>query len=403
MDLPTPALRLIIADTTLRDGEQSPGAAMSPEEKSRVAEILARLNVDIIEAGFPAASPGEYEAVRRIATEVPGVTVSALARCRPDDIDKALQALEPRAPEQSRVHLFLGTSPIHRALKPQLKNNQVLDLAVEAITLARQGGGHVQFSLEDATRTEPDFLDAVIDAVVEAGAQTICLPDTVGSAVPATYARMFLRVARRVPAAIVLAAHCHNDLGLALANSLAACEAGAQQVECTLNGIGERAGNTALEEFIVALKVRFDHYGLATDVMSSQLYAASQFLADITGLHLARNKPIVGRNVFTTAAGIHQDGLLKDKKTYMLFPPELIGATSPPLVMSKHSGRAAVRDWLDKQGISLDEQLFDMFFETFIALADFQKEVSDDELHRVLKDIVNKKALLSDVTCGYES
>lgn len=384
---PPDLIRVQVADTTLRDGEQSPGAAMTAPEKLRIARVIAGLNVDVLEAGFPVASPGEAEAVRLIASEVEGPVISAMSRCRPADVELTTRAVEPAGPRR-RVHLVIAASPIHRTYKLHMEPSQILRAAVGSVRLVVNSGAQAQFAAEDSTRTEPEFLDDLVAAVVEAGATVVCLPDTLGWATPEEYAAMFRRAARLVPANVVLAAHCHNDLGLAVANSLAACQAGARHVECTVNGIGERAGNTALEEFVMSLVTRADYYRLSVGVRTEGLYAACRLLTEVTGLPLARNKPVVGDNVFTTAAGIHQDGLLKNPATYEIFPPEWVGAPRGPLALSKHSGRAAVRSRAELLGLSLTGDQFERLFRAFTQLADTRKVVSDGELGAVAREIL---------------
>ncbi len=376
-------VRLIaINDTTLRDGEQSPGAAMTVEKKVKMAGRIAALGVNTLEAGFPAASAGDFQAVQAIAREVDGPVISAMAHCHPRDIEQTAKALEPTP--RRRIHLVLATSPIHREHKLKLSRKQIVTLAVESICEARACFPQVQLSCEDASGTEPEFLDEIIDAAIEAGATVLCLPDTLGRAGPDSYAEMFRSAAHRLPAngSIGLAAHCHNDLGLAVANSLAACIAGATQVECTVMGIGERAGNTALEEFVMAL-AKLERYDLASRIRNEKLYETGRALSAITGLSVSRNKPILGDNVFTTAAGIHQDGLIKDRATYEFINPEEVGAPRREFIITKHSGRRGLHDRLAKLGLTLTEEQFAEFHRDFLTLADTRREVSDGEL-RVL-------------------
>jgi 2-isopropylmalate synthase len=374
------ANRIRIFDTTLRDGEQSPGASMNMAEKVEVARALAGLGVDIIEAGFPIASQGDFEAVRAIATEVAGATVCGLARCNDRDIDRAWEAL--RYAQAPRIHVFLATSAIHREHKLKMTREQVIERAVASVRHARALCDDVEFSPEDAARTEIDFLCDVVAAAIEAGASTVNIPDTVGYAVPTQYAGVIRTLRQRVPNIdrAVISVHCHNDLGLAVANSLAAFEAGARQVECTINGIGERAGNAALEEIVMALKTRFDYFGLTTGIKTERLYPVSRMVATITGLTVQRNKAIVGRNAFAHEAGIHQDGMLKERSTYEIMRPEEVGVPRTDLVLGKHSGRHALRERVTEIGYTLSDAQFETLFEDFKALADKKKEVYDEDL-----------------------
>jgi 2-isopropylmalate synthase len=372
--------RIRIFDTTLRDGEQSPGASMNMAEKVEVARSLAALGVDIIEAGFPIASQGDFEAVRAIATEVAGATVCGLARCNDRDIDRAAEALKyAQAP---RVHVFLATSAIHREHKLKMTRAEVIERAVESVRRAKAFTPDVEFSPEDAARTEVDFLCDVVQATIEAGATTVNIPDTVGYAVPTHYAGVIRTLRERVPniGRAIISVHCHNDLGLAVANSLAACEAGARQVECTINGIGERAGNAALEEIVMALRTRHDYYGLTTGIKTERLYPVSRMVSTITGLTVQRNKAIVGRNAFAHEAGIHQDGMLKEPSTYEIMRPEEVGVPRTDLVLGKHSGRHALRDRVTEMGYTLNEPQLETLFNDFKALADKKKEVYDEDL-----------------------
>jgi 2-isopropylmalate synthase len=374
------ANRIRIFDTTLRDGEQSPGASMNMAEKVEVARALAALGVDVIEAGFPIASQGDFEAVRAIATEVTGATVCGLARCNERDIDRAWEAL--RFAQSPRIHVFLATSAIHREHKLKMTRAQVVERAVESVRRAKSACDDVEFSPEDAARTEIDFLCEVVTAAIEAGATTVNIPDTVGYAVPTQYAGVIRTLRARVPNIdrAVISVHCHNDLGLAVANSLAACEVGARQVECTINGIGERAGNAALEEIVMALKTRSDYYGLTTGIKTERLFPVSRMVATITGMTVQRNKAIVGRNAFAHEAGIHQDGMLKEPSTYEIMRPEEVGVSKTDLVLGKHSGRHALRDRVVEMGYSLGEAQLDSLFDDFKALADKKKEVYDEDL-----------------------
>ncbi|HEV3167320.1 MAG TPA: 2-isopropylmalate synthase [Isosphaeraceae bacterium] len=372
--------RIRIFDTTLRDGEQSPGASMNIAEKVEVARALAGLGVDIIEAGFPIASPGDFEAVRAIAAEVTGATVCGLARCNDRDIDRAWEALQ--FAQRPRIHVFLATSAIHRDHKLKMTREQVIERAVASVSRAKSYLADIEFSPEDATRTEIDFVCEVVEAAIEAGATTVNIPDTVGYATPTQYATLIRTLRERVPniGKAIISAHCHDDLGLAVANSLAACEAGARQVECTINGIGERAGNAALEEIVMAIKTRSDYYKLTTGIKSERIYPVSRMVSTITGLAVQRNKAIVGRNAFAHEAGIHQDGMLKERSTYEIMRPEEVGVPKTDLVLGKHSGRHALRDRVDELGYHLTDDQLSTLFDDFKALADKKKEIYDEDL-----------------------
>jgi 2-isopropylmalate synthase len=372
--------RIRIFDTTLRDGEQSPGASMNIVEKVEVARALAALGVDIIEAGFPIASPGDFEAVRTIAAEVTGTIVCGLARCNDRDIDRAAEAL--KFAQSPRIHVFLATSAIHREHKLKMSRAQIVARAIESVRRAKQFCADIEFSPEDAARTELDFLCEVVEAAIAAGATTVNIPDTVGYATPTQYAAVIRTLRERVPniGQATISVHCHDDLGMAVANSLAGCEAGARQVECTINGIGERAGNAALEEIVMALKTRFDFYGLTTGIKTERLYPISRMVSTITGMAVQRNKAIVGRNAFAHEAGIHQDGMLKERSTYEIMRPEEVGFPKTDLVLGKHSGRHALRDRVEELGYHLNEQQLETLFEDFKALADKKKEVYDEDL-----------------------
>ncbi len=374
------ANRIRIFDTTLRDGEQSPGASMSISEKLEMARALAGLGVDIIEAGFPIASAGDFEAVRTIAEDLRGVTVCGLARCNPRDIDRAWEALQPA--QSPRIHVFLATSAIHREHKLRMTPDQVLERAVAGVTQARAFCEDVEFSPEDAARTEIDFLCRVVEAAIEAGATTVNIPDTVGYTTPDIYAHTIRTLRLRVPNIdrAIISVHCHDDLGLAVANSLAACREGARQVECTINGIGERAGNASLEEIVMALKVREDYYQFQTGIDTRKLYPVSRMLTTITGLVVQRNKAIVGRNAFAHEAGIHQDGFLKERSTYEIMKPEDVGVPRTDLVLGKHSGRHALRDRVEALGYHLNDEQLALLFDDFKALADKKKEVFDEDI-----------------------
>ena len=380
MESNSDANRVRIFDTTLRDGEQSPGASMNMAEKLEVARALAAMGVDVIEAGFPIASVGDFEAVRAIAAEITGSSVCGLARCNDRDIDRAWEAIQ--FAQKPRIHVFLATSAIHREHKLRMSKAEIIDRAVASVRLAKSYCPDIEFSPEDAARTEVDFLCEVVEAAIDAGAATVNIPDTVGYATPFQYAAVIRTLRERVPniGQAIISAHCHDDLGLAVANSLAACEAGARQVECTINGIGERAGNAALEEIVMALKTRFDYFGLSTNIKTERLYPISRMISTITGLAVQRNKAIVGRNAFAHEAGIHQDGMLKERSTYEIMRPEDVGVPRTDLVLGKHSGRHALRDRVIELGYSLTDEQLETLFHDFKSLADKKKEVYDDDL-----------------------
>jgi len=381
--------RIIIFDTTLRDGEQSPGFSMNLTEKLRMAEALADLGVDVIEAGFPIASPGDFDSVRLIAETVKGLVICGLARSAREDILRAAEAVRPA--ERKRIHTFIGTSPLHRQFQLRMEPEQVVESVHASVTLARQHVEDVEWSAMDATRTEPDFLCRCIETAIRAGATTINLPDTVGYALPGDMAELFRMVLERVPGAdrIVLSAHNHNDLGLAVANSLAAIAAGVRQIECTINGIGERAGNASLEEVAMTVRVRHDAILQRTGVRTENILRVSKLLSTITGFDVQPNKAIVGRNAFAHESGIHQDGVLKNAATYEIMTPESVGWTKSNLVMGKHSGRAAFRDKLRALGYGEvgDNQLNDAF-RRFKDLADRKKVVYDDDIVALVDDEV---------------
>ena len=372
--------RITIFDTTLRDGEQSPGASMNIKEKLEVAHALVSLGVDVIEAGFPIASPGDFEAVREIARQVHGATICGLARCNPADIDRAWEALQ-EAPK-ARIHVFLATSAIHREFKLRMGKDEIIQRAVAGVQRAASYCGDIEFSPEDAARTEVDFLCQVVEAAIDAGATTVNIPDTVGYATPSHMASVIRTLRERVSniEQAVISIHCHNDLGLAVANSLAAVEAGAGQIECTINGIGERAGNCALEEVVMALRVRNDVYHADTGIISQRLVPTSRLVSNITGIQVQRNKAIVGRNAFAHEAGIHQDGYLKERTTYEIMRPEDVGFLKTDLVLGKHSGRAALADRAKSLGYQLTEDQLQTVFEKFKELADKKKEIYDSDL-----------------------
>ncbi|CAF0699093.1 2-isopropylmalate synthase [Candidatus Methylacidithermus pantelleriae] len=374
--------RVILFDTTLRDGEQCPGASMTVRQKLEIARQLARLGVDVIEAGFPAASPGDREAVWQIASEVQGPRIAALARCVEEDIEIAAKALQP-AGKRARIHVFLATSPVHRQYKLAKAEDEIVELAVAHIRLAKQWVEDVEFSPEDGSRTERDFLVRVVEAAIEAGATTINIPDTVGCALPQEFAELVSYLLTRVPNIdqAVLSVHCHDDLGLAVANSLAALKSGARQVEGTINGIGERAGNAALEEIIMALKTRSDAFGgLYTGVCLKELVKTSRLVSRLSGLPVQRNKAIVGENAFAHGAGIHQDGILKRRETYEIMDPEEIGWGRTELPLTKHSGRAALEERMKQLGFQLTPEELAALFQRFKELGDKKKFVYDDDL-----------------------
>ncbi len=376
-----------IFDTTLRDGEQSPGFSMNCEEKLQLARQIEQLGVDVLEAGFPIASPGDLEATRAVAAEIRGCRVAALARARQEDVDAALRGLEPAA--QPRLHLFLATSDLHLKHKLRIGREEAFDRITEMIRFGRKHCEEVEFSAEDASRTEMDYLCRVVLGAVEAGANVINLPDTVGYSTPDEYAEMFRQVRARLGAhpEVVLSAHCHDDLGLAVANSLAAIEAGVRQIECTINGIGERAGNASLEELIVALHVRQNHYGVATRIQLEKLYPTSRMLSSITGVPVPPNKAVVGANAFAHEAGIHQDGILKNPLTYEIIVPEKVGVPARRLVLGKHSGRNAFRARLADLGFETTDAEIAECYRLAIVQADAEKEITDRDLisiiHRV--------------------
>jgi 2-isopropylmalate synthase len=378
--------RVVIFDTTLRDGEQSPGCSMNPGEKMEMALALADLGVDVIEAGFPIASPGDFESVRAIAREVRGPIICGLARCNPADIDRAGEAVKDAA--RGRIHVFLATSAIHREFKLKMTREEIVARAVEGVKRARGWCEDVEFSPEDAARTELDFLTEVVEKAIEAGATTLNIPDTVGYATPSHYASVIRHLKKHVRGVenVVLSVHCHDDLGLAVANSLAALQEGARQVECTVNGIGERAGNTALEEVVMALKTRHDFFGLETGINTRQLYPVSRKLSHITGMAVQRNKAIVGQNAFAHEAGIHQDGMLKERSTYEIMRPEDVGIARTELVLGKHSGRHALKQRVTDLGYHLTDDQLNRLFDDFKRLADKKKEVYDADIEALAEN-----------------
>ncbi len=379
-----PKDRVVIFDTTLRDGEQCPGATMTFEEKLAVADLLDEMGVDIIEAGYPAASNGDFDAVAAIAGRIKNAAVAGLARTTPNDIERAGAAV--RAARRPRIHTFVSTSPVHMKYKLGKSADEVLELSVASVTRARNLVDDVEWSAEDGTRTETDFLCRCVEAVIRAGATTINIPDTVGYTTPDEYRALFRTVRERVPNSdkAVFSVHCHNDLGMAVANSLAGLEGGARQVECTVNGIGERAGNAALEEVVMAMRVRGDAYPFETGINATLLSRASRTVASATSFPVQYNKAIVGRNAFAHESGIHQDGMLKHTETYEIMEPTSVGVTKTSLVMGKHSGRAAFRSKLEEMGHALsDNQLNDVFVR-FKDLADRKKVVYDEDIEALV-------------------
>ena len=380
--------RVYIFDTTLRDGEQAPGCSMTVPEKLRMARKLVELGVDTLEAGFPIASDGDFEAVRTISRELRSVEVAALARACRLDVERAVRALEPAA--HPRIHTFIATSDIHLQHKLRKSRPQALDDAVAAVILARQFVDEVEFSAEDATRTDPAYLEEVCRAVVAAGARTVNIPDTVGYSMPRDFAALITRIVRAIGASARISVHCHNDLGLAVANSIAAIEAGARQIECTVNGIGERAGNGSLEEIVMILKVRQDLLPYHTGIRTTELFPASQLLTTLISFGPQPNKAIVGRNAFAHEAGIHQDGVLKERTTYEIIDPKTVGVPESQLVLGKHSGRHALGARCETLGYTLMRDQLDAVYRRFIALADRQKGVMDHEIKEIAEQVAGR-------------
>ncbi|WP_457787865.1 2-isopropylmalate synthase [Pseudomonas sp. PL-6] len=385
--------RVIIFDTTLRDGEQSPGASMTGEEKLRIAKALERLRVDVIEAGFAIASPGDFAAVKAIADNIKDSTVCSLSRAVDADIERAAEAL--KGANSGRIHTFIATSPIHMQYKLRMQPDDVVAQAVRAVKKARNLCSDVEFSCEDAGRSEIDFLCRIIEAAIDAGARTINIPDTVGYAIPHQYADTIRQLLERVPNAdkAIFSVHCHNDLGLAVANSLAAVVAGARQVECTINGLGERAGNAALEEIVMAIKTRQDLLGVHTNIDTPHILSTSRMVSGITGFPVQPNKAIVGANAFAHESGIHQDGVLKHRETYEIMSAQSVGWNTNKMVMGKHSGRAAFRSRLDELGIVLaGEAELNAAFARFKELADKKHEIFDEDLQALVSDTLAEEA-----------
>jgi len=380
--------RIRIFDTTLRDGEQSPGASMNIEEKLEAAKQLARLKVDVIEAGFPISSPGDFESVKLVAQHVKGPAIAGLARARNEDIDRVWEAVQYS--KKPRIHTFIATSDIHLERKLKMTREQVLDAAIAAVERAKGYCEDVEFSAEDATRTDVDYLCQVVQAVIDAGAATVNIPDTVGYAIPEEFGKLIKTLFQRVPniKKTTISVHCHNDLGLAVANSLAAVRAGAGQVECTINGIGERAGNAALEEIVMALATRPDLFGKTTGINTKEIYRASRLVSDLTGLVVQANKAVVGSNAFAHEAGIHQHGVIQDRRTYEIMDAEAIGLTESRLVLGKHSGRHAFERRLRELGYQVTKEELDRAFMRFKETADKKKEVFDEDLEAIISDEV---------------
>ncbi|MGE5485763.1 MAG: 2-isopropylmalate synthase [Ignavibacteriales bacterium] len=383
--------RVLIFDTTLRDGEQSPGVSLTPSEKLEIARQLVRLKVDIIEAGFPIASPGDFEAVKTIAQEVRGAVICGLARTNPADIDSAGRALA--GAERKRIHTFIASSDVHMKYKLRMAPQQVLEAAVRAVKHARQYTGDVEFSAEDATRSSPEFLCRLFQAAIEAGATTINVPDTVGYIVPGEFAALIRHLRENTPGidSVVMSVHCHDDLGLAVANSLAAVGEGVGQIECTVNGIGERAGNASLEEVVMALRVRQDVLKATVGLEAEQIYRSSRLVSTLTGMPVPGNKAVVGANAFAHESGIHQDGVLKEKSTYEIMRPEDVGVPASRLVLGKHSGRHAFRERLLALGYYLTEEDIERAFVRFKDMADRKKDISDRDLEALVENEVMKE------------
>ncbi|MGH8942839.1 MAG: 2-isopropylmalate synthase [Acidimicrobiia bacterium] len=395
--------RVRIFDSTLRDGEQAPGIALDPDQKVAIATQLARLGVDIIEAGFPISSPGDFRAVTRIAQEVQGPTIAALARAQAEDVDRAWEAI--RDAEDPRIHVFLATSPIHMQHKLRMNEEEVLATVKVNVARARDYTENVEYSPEDATRSDPSFVVAVCQAAVEAGATTVNIPDTVGYATPNDYGILIRRIVEEVKANredVVVSTHCHNDLGLAVANSLAAVEAGARQVEGAINGIGERAGNTSIEEVVMALRVRADAYGVGVGVTTEEIYETSRLVSEQTGYPIQFNKAVVGRNAFAHESGIHQHGVLRERTTYEIMDPVAVGMGSSVIVIGKHSGRAAFKHALGQLGIDVSDAVFETSFARMKEVADRSGEVTPDQIRAIVEEVVAGIEVLDGVTASFE-
>jgi 2-isopropylmalate synthase len=385
--------RVYIFDTTLRDGEQSPGCSMTVPEKVRMASKLVELGVDILEAGFPIASQGDFEAVDAISREYPWVQVAALARACTLDVERAARALDNA--RRPRIHTFIATSDIHLKYKLRKTRAQVLEEAVAAVELSRRYADDVEFSAEDATRTEPEFLEEIAKAVVAAGARTVNLPDTVGNSIPEEFGPFIGRIATALGDSAIVSVHCHNDLGLATANSIAGVQHGARQIECTVNGIGERAGNCALEEVVMAFKTRHDRLPFDTAIVTYELYPASQMLADLITFGPQPNKAIVGSNAFAHEAGIHQDGFLKERTTYEIMDPHSVGVPESKLILGKHSGRHALHQRCADLGYGLSKEEVELIYKRFIAIADCKKGVTNEEIVHIIE---NRHALAAEMS-----
>jgi 2-isopropylmalate synthase len=382
--------KIYIFDTALRDGEQSPGASLNTKEKIEIARQLARLNVDVIEAGFPIASPGDFEAVEMIAGKIDGPIIAGLARCVKKDIEAAKDALKPA--KASRIHVFLATSEIHRKHKLQKAKEEIISAAVESVKYAKNFSEDVEFSAEDAARTEPDYLCRVVEEVIKAGANVVNIPDTVGYAIPDKFGSLINILMNKVPNInkAIISVHCHNDLGLATANSLSAVVNGARQIECTINGLGERAGNASLEEIVMILKTRKDMYNYELKINTQEIYKSSHLVSTLTGIYVQPNKAIVGANAFRHEAGIHQDGVLKEKSTYEIMTPEEVGVTTAKLVLGKHSGRHGFKSRLEELGYFLEGDAFEKAFDRFIKLADKKKEIFDKDIEAIIEDEISR-------------
>ncbi len=397
--------KIIIFDTTLRDGEQAPGATMNLEEKLLIAKALEKMGVDVIEAGFACASNGDFEAVKRIAQTIKNSTICSLARAKKSDIERAGEALKPAV--SSRIHTFIATSPIHMEFKLKMSPNQVLEAITDSVTLARNLCSQVDWSCEDATRSDRDFLFKAIETAIKAGANTINIPDTVGYTTPEEYFDLITAIKNNVANIdkAIISAHCHDDLGMAVANSLSAMRAGARQIECTINGIGERAGNAALEEIVMAINTRNDFYKLSCAIDTTMIARISKLVSNITGFAVQYNKAIVGANAFAHESGIHQDGILKNRSTYEIMSPQSVGLEKTSLTLGKLSGRSAFKDRLKDLGYELSEELLAQTFIRFKELADKKKEISDEDLVALVDNsIVNNKSHFElinlEVTCG---
>jgi 2-isopropylmalate synthase len=395
---------VIIFDTTLRDGEQSPGATMNLEEKILIAKALDAMGVDVIEAGFAMASDGDLKAIQEVAKILKNAKICSLARARKADIERAAEAVKPA--EKKRIHTFIATSPLHMEYKLQMSPEAVHQAVIDSVTFARQLVDDVEWSAEDATRTDPDFLCRVVEAAIKAGARTVNIPDTVGYTTPEEYFERIAMLKNRVPNIdqAVISVHCHNDLGLAVANSLAAVKAGARQIECTINGLGERAGNAALEEIVMALRVRQDVMPYVTNIQTSHIARISRLVSTVTGFVVQKNKAIVGANAFAHESGIHQDGMLKNRQTYEIISPEMVGIQKSDLVLGKHSGRHALVKKLESLGVSLADGSLDTVFSRFKALADKKKEVYDDDILTLLdaEHGINSAPILSFISLAIQ-